>query len=76
MQRRPSPHVRQRKRYLAVAPIPSAQQGKESGVLADGDELAVARRPALWGEIEGHESDFPDERIHASLPPLNDHYTE
>src|SRR5262249_28030851 len=55
--------VGQGKVALAVAAVGGAKQGKQSGLLADGQQLAVTERPPLGGEVPGKDSDFRYELV-------------
>jgi hypothetical protein len=55
--------VRQAEGGFAIAAEIGAKQGKQRGVLRDGKELAVARRPIGRIEAEGKELDFAEKVI-------------
>src|SRR5436305_648651 len=59
--------VRKREVRLAVPTVGRPEQRKERCVLAQGQELAIAPRPSLWGEVEREDTNLCDERIHISL---------
>src|ERR1700761_3102841 len=44
--------VGQGKGGLSIASVGGAEEGKQGGILGDGQNLAVAQGPALWREIE------------------------
>src|SRR5271169_2256908 len=56
-------HVREREIRFTVAAVGGAKQREESGVLRDGHELAVAKRPSSGREIERKDTDFSKKRI-------------
>ena len=58
MQRNFAAEIGQGERRLAIAAIHGAEQGEERLVLVDGEELTVALRPPLGGEIETHDAQF------------------
>ena len=55
--------VRQRKGGGAIATVGGPQQREERGVLRDGQELAVAKRPSFGREIEGENADFSNKWV-------------
>jgi hypothetical protein len=61
MKRHTTAQVRQRKCSLAIAPVCSAEQCEESLVLVDGQQLAVAHRPAPGWVIKTHDANFGHE---------------
>src|SRR5260370_1370693 len=61
--RDPALEVRQREGRLAVAPIGRSQEREQGLVLVDGQQLAVAKSPALGREVERHDLDFADKRF-------------
>src|ERR1051326_9141422 len=54
--------IGQREVGLPVAAICGAKQGKQGLVLVDRQQLAVAQRPALGGEIKAYNLDFRQKR--------------
>src|SRR5436305_1934668 len=59
--------VRKREVRLAVPTVGRPEQRKERCVLTQGQDLTIAPRPALWGEVEREDANLSDERIHISL---------
>ena len=55
--------IGKRKGSLAVAPVSSAQEGKQSGVLRDRQDLAIAECPVPGGKIPRENSDLTKEWI-------------
>src|ERR1043165_849235 len=68
MHRRIAHHVRKRESAFPVAAIRCSEKRKQRSVLADGQQLSVAHRPAFGREVEWKNSDFSNKRIsHVSL---------
>jgi hypothetical protein len=51
-------HVGQGKGAFAVAPIGGAQKGEKGGVLANGEELAIAKSPTFGSKVERENPDL------------------
>jgi hypothetical protein len=74
----PIPHVHrnaaaqigQSEGSAAIASIRRAEQRKESRVLRDGKQLAIAKSPATRGKVEANHHDLTDERFTHCIPPL------
>jgi hypothetical protein len=60
MERKPSAHVGQGERRLAVATIGRSDQLKQRLILRDRQELAFAEHPAGRGKVPGEHADFTD----------------
>jgi hypothetical protein len=58
-----APEVGKREIGLAIAAERRPEQGEQRLVLVDRKELAIAHGPALWREVERHESYFREERF-------------
>ena len=61
--------IRQRKVALAVAAVGGPEQREQRRVLRDRQELAVAERPALRGEVERKDANLGNERIGHGFSP-------
>jgi hypothetical protein len=48
---------------FAVAAVGGAQEREERGVLRNGHELTVAKRPSSGREIEGENADFAEKWV-------------
>src|SRR5262245_8615958 len=55
--------VGQSEGHPAIAAVKSPEQREQRGVLRDWQELAVAERPASWGEGETENADLRNERV-------------
>src|SRR5215471_10236875 len=64
MHRRVALHVRESKIGLAVSSICGPQQREQRRVLAEGQDLAITKGPALRRKVEWKDSDFRDKWIH------------
>ena len=63
MDRHPAPQIGEPEGRSAVAAINRAEQAEEGVVLAYGQELPVAKRPAANGEIASEHDDLAYERF-------------
>ncbi len=63
MDRHATPKIGQREIHPSVAAVGRPQQREQRLVLVDRQQLAVAQRPALRREPEGHDPDFRQERF-------------
>src|ERR1700722_6165233 len=61
--RNATPQVGECKRVQTVAAIGGANQIEQRGILTDGDQLTVAKRPAYRRKIKAETADFPNERL-------------
>src|SRR5207247_10098661 len=55
--------IRQREVALAVAAIGRAEQGKQCGILAQGQELPITECPTFWREVEREDTDFSNKWV-------------
>jgi hypothetical protein len=57
------PQVREREVHPSISPESGSEKGEQRLVLVDRQQLSVAQRPALRGELEGHHADLREERL-------------
>src|SRR5678815_1331947 len=62
--------IRKRESTLPITPISRTQQRKESGILAQRQQLAIAECPTCGRKVEWENSDFSDKRISHVFSPL------
>src|SRR6266516_3838918 len=68
MNRKPTLKVRKPKSRLPVAAIGRADQLEQRFVLANREELPLAKHPSRWGEVAGKHTDFSNVRwCHCAL---------
>jgi hypothetical protein len=59
--------VGQRESALSVTAIKGAKQGKQRGVLRDGQKLSVTKRPSAGSKVSTKHFDFGNERARHNL---------